>query len=156
MLTPESTPGWMTYAEAAEATGITVEGIRTRARRENWPKQRPNAPGLPARVKPPPELLLAPAHPLLAPRSPHAVPHDHPPGQTPSIARADPDSDAVALLRDHLADLREALDRADERAASDAATIRFLQSQVERLLTGRQPAPAVPRRRWWRRLTGEG
>jgi hypothetical protein len=174
--TPESTSGWLTYAEAAERLGSTPEAVRTRSRRENWPKQRPNVGGGLARVIPPSELLTTCARPVpdwlrasARPAGRHPVetradPEQDPvetratPEQPPSEARSGVDSEVIAMRR-HIADLRLALERADERAAErqaqDGATIRFLQSQVERMQAAEAappPAPtAAPRRRWWRR-----
>ena len=41
---------WLTYVEASEALGITVEAVRALTRRQKWPRQRPNGIGQVVRV----------------------------------------------------------------------------------------------------------
>ena len=127
---------WQTYAEAAETLGISTDAVRKQARRGAWPKQRPNAPGQPARVLVPQAALSAPRPP---PRPPPGPPLDASPGQDPAVPRSEPDSAEVAALRAHVDDLRLQLHAAAEREL-------FLRDQVTRA----QAAADRRARRWWR------
>jgi len=55
-LVPVSEP-WLTYIEAAERLGMSVEAMRAMARRDGWPEQRANGIGQVVRVQVPPDLL---------------------------------------------------------------------------------------------------
>src|SRR3954452_15204824 len=59
---------WLTYIEASELLAVSPEAVRALARRQKWPRQRPNAIGQPVRV-------LIPADRA---RPPVANGHDHP------------------------------------------------------------------------------
>lgn len=61
-MTDEQPPDdrWLTYVEASEVLGVSPEAVRSIARRQKWPRQRPNAVGLPARVLVPAERLRPP------------------------------------------------------------------------------------------------
>src|SRR4051812_25025649 len=55
-LVPVSEP-WLTYIEAAERLGVSVEAVRAMVRRDGWPEQRANGIGQVVRVQVPPDLL---------------------------------------------------------------------------------------------------
>src|SRR3954447_10106774 len=42
---PPSGEQWLTYADAADRLGLTLEAIRSLARRQHWPRRSPNAVG---------------------------------------------------------------------------------------------------------------
>jgi hypothetical protein len=53
----EAAEYWLTYAQAAQAMGLTVEAVRSIARRQKWPRRSPNAVGGQAWVLVPAERL---------------------------------------------------------------------------------------------------
>ncbi|MFL5285654.1 MAG: hypothetical protein ACJ8AW_32935 [Rhodopila sp.] len=69
---------WLTYAEAAEKLGLTVNAVRALARRQRWPRRSPNVIGGQAWVAVPTDRLAINDHIANDPRSKPAAANDHP------------------------------------------------------------------------------
>jgi hypothetical protein len=155
---------WLTYREAAERLGISVEAVRALARRKGWSRRSPNRIGDAARILLPSDIdqrarpgvsdsvtdgdrALVNGHPTVAIRGDH--PGDRP-GDHPLVVE-------IVGLRDRIADLLEAQRRNDDvvadlrrRLDAEAEERRRLTAILadQRTVTP-QPASA-PIRRWWR------
>lgn len=116
------TDRWMSYAEAADALGMTAEGLRQRARREGWRRQLGNDGR--ARV-----LVSADT----TPRPPAGDRVDEPSDHADDVAGERPDTDRIiATFEARIADLdaravelradveRERAERLRERDRADA------------------------------------
>lgn len=96
---------WLTYREAAERLGISVDGVRMRAKRQNWPTDRGNYPNAPVRV-------LVPEAKVAAPRAPERA-GANVAGRTQGPDEADR---LVRALEAHVETLRtQLLEAAEER-----------------------------------------
>lgn len=112
---------WLTYIEASELLGVSPEAVRSIARRQKWPRQRPNAVGQPARV-------LVPAE-RLRPVAPNG--HDRP---RPTVTdRDDGMREALKCLGEAVTALGSQLLRERERADRAEKEVRELSA-----------------RRWWK------
>ena len=133
---------WLTYVEASEALGITVEAVRALTRRQKWPRQRPNGIGQVVRVLVTTDRMR-----------PNAA-NGQTDGRDDALQRANERAEraerqvevlraklvaaryAGELVRAEVADLRARLDAADEE-----------RRRLITLLSDRRPAR---QRRWWR------
>jgi hypothetical protein len=164
---------WLTYTAAAQLLGISVEGVRARARRERWRRQ----PGNDGKT-----LVAIPDDTVRVPPGNQAGSE---PGSRPVTRRVAADridvwrnrvSELEARATELRADLeRERAERIEERARADrlagevadlarqfagavreAATredaLRARLAEMERPWWRRWPPE--PRRSWWRRLAG--
>lgn len=109
---------WLTYAEAAAEVGLTVEGLRQRARREHWRKMLGNdgkalimLPDDIDRLPPGEAAGEQEGEPFKATRLPPASP----PGNEEAFTTL------VASLQDRVAELREDLERERTRADAEIA-----------------------------------
>src|SRR3954452_10643025 len=97
---------WLTYIEAGERLGVSVEAVRAMARRDGWPKQRANGIGQVVRVQVPPDLFTTSGRAVV-------VPLATPGGATsglPLVIRAEIEAaveGVVGPLRDELARSKE-------------------------------------------------
>ncbi len=112
---------WLTYVDAARALGLSVEGIRQRARREHWRKQLGNDGKA---------LVLVPNDTTRLPAE--QSPNDQAPNR-PATARQPADNDVAELavlrakvteLESRAAELRSDLEREREQAARVQAELR--------------------------------
>lgn len=127
---------WMSYAEAAEALGISAASVKQKARRGRWPRQVGNDGK--ARVAVPSDLLQVKGA---------TTPPTSPPTSTVSTPLVNPVHEALTRLEGEVAGLRLALDA--ERRRADAAEARAVELREDR---DRWYSLAV--RPWWRRLVG--
>src|SRR4051794_4075569 len=70
---------WLTYTEAAERLGLTVNAVRALARRQRWPRRSPNVIGGQAWVAVPANRLAINGHTGGDQRSKPAMINDRPP-----------------------------------------------------------------------------
>src|SRR3954464_15838835 len=68
---------WLTYADAAEKLGLTVNAVRALARRQRWPRRSPNVIGGQAWVAVPADRLAINGHVADGRRSKLAPTNDH-------------------------------------------------------------------------------
>jgi hypothetical protein len=119
---------WVTYRQAAEQLGCSVESVRVRAIRNRWPRQMGN--DRKARIQIPEGVTSVQ-------RTPDAT----------------PDDSVVKALQAHVDTLREQLAAAEARAGEESAkAARAIQAFAD--LADRLDALAEARRPWWRRLAG--
>jgi hypothetical protein len=169
---------WLTYAELAEALGISIVAARSLAKRHKWPRRVPNAPGSVALILVPEDRVRPKVDPLRD--LPSDLPATHPdPGSTypdprsivdrsetdpgPSDLWTDPGpthsvdlgSKAIEVFQIELAASRA---RADQlQAAFDAKEAEYqkiiaqLTDEVseQRRLTAMLVEKLTARRRWW-------
>lgn len=123
---------WMTYADAATTLGMSVEGLRQRARREHWRRQIGND----GRA-----MVMIPDDTT---RRPAGDPPGNPPNDRPATRRApsEPPAGAIEALQARVAELRADLEheraerhqereRADKLAAELADATRRLGAIVD-------------------------
>jgi hypothetical protein len=111
----------LTYAELAEALGITPESANRLARRKRWARMKGNDGK--TRVAVPEETLVRPDNPPVSPGdSPPDSPSDSPPDNNPVHAQ-------IARLEGELVGTREALIEA--RARADAAEAQSAKLSVD-------------------------
>ena len=124
---------WLTYREAAERLGISVDGVRMRAKRQNWPTDRGNYPNAPVRV-------LVPEAEFAVPRAPERVSERAPERPGGRLPRSPGERDRlVGALEAHVETLRaQLLEAAEERrrllAALDSARADAEQARSDRNL----------------------
>ena len=132
---------WLTYVEASEALGITVEAVRALTRRQKWPRQRPNGIGQVVRVLVPTDWMR--------PNAANGQTDDRDDAfqrATERAERAERQAEVLRaklvaaryageLVRAEVADLRARLNAADEE-----------RRQLITLVAGRRRS----RWRWWR------
>ncbi|MBA1159389.1 sigma-70 region 4 domain-containing protein [Microvirga mediterraneensis] len=135
---------WMSYAEAAEALGISAASVKQKARRGRWPRQVGNDGK--ARVAVPSDLLEVKQATTPA-TNPPTSPDTTLPTSTVSTPPVNPVHEALARLEGEVVGLRLALDA--ERRRADAAEARVVELREDR---DRWHGLAV--RPWWRRLVG--
>jgi DNA primase len=168
-----TTDRWMTYAEAAQALGMTTESVRQRARREHWRKQLGND----GKAQ-----ILVPAD---TDRAPPGDTADEPPASRP-VKRPEPDTavlqaritemeirgaelradlereraeriqerDRAERLVNEVADLAKQLARVAEEAGSAQAEAAGLSAQLADAKADRDAWRQQAVRPWWRRLVG--
>jgi hypothetical protein len=173
MVETDGEGGWLTYNEAAELLGTTVEAVRRRARRYNWPRMRPNLPGEHARVRLPEMPTRARARPP-KPDGQAAVPDEHSlmsDGQVPTGAlgsaqvgddRARVFEMAIAALREQLSTANRRIDELIEERRLDAEERRQMRTELadaraaerisaESAAALRHELDLLRARPWWRR-----
>jgi molecular chaperone GrpE (heat shock protein) len=108
---------WMNYVDAAQALGMSPEGVRQRARREQWRRQLGNDKKA---------LILVPGD---ASRSPPDDAAEHQPADRPATSRAPAarPGGEVEALQARIADLRADLDR--ERAERERERLERVQER---------------------------
>jgi hypothetical protein len=147
---------WLTYIEASELLGISPEAVRALARRQKWPRQRPNAIGQPVRLLVPPDRARPPvsngqsdAQPVTAnghaqatQRSTTVTADGHDQRSTMVTANGHDESvrEAVRALGDAISSLGAQLIRERERADRAEQRAEAAEGRVAELLA----------RRWWR------
>jgi hypothetical protein len=150
---------WLTYAEAGELLGISVDAARLRASRQGWSRRTPNEYGATAHVLVPEEAPVRP-RPALTPGRPPDDRGTCAPLATPSdqvdetVVRVVDPADMLRMIRGTVAGLvtplHEQLER--ERGRADRAEQRVDELQAA-LAAERQRliAMLVDRVPWWRR-----
>lgn len=149
----------MTYAELAQAKGISVASARRLVRRHGWPRQVGNDGGIVRVLVPLSHLTPGPG--TTRRKTSNSAASDDPgpaqvmadgtlptpaaddPGTTDNGSRPDPRTEALAQA---IAILREQLAIANARADRAETTITYLRDRIDHyitLLTDRRP--------WWRR-----
>src|SRR4051794_29114807 len=89
---------WLTYIEASELLGVSPEAVRALARRQKWPRQRPNAIGQVVRVLVPADRtrpIAATGHDQVDQRSTMVTATGHDQGDHRSIGHSDSIREAI-------------------------------------------------------------
>ena len=128
---------WETYTEAAARLGITAEAVRAHAKRQRWPRQRPNRdPNGPVLVAIPPDFRPARTRPPVDPGQSGGQP-----GLVEALRLAlEQAEQRVVMAEGHSLAAEDRVHRAEARAdrAEQAATAAHeradaLQTRLERL-----------------------
>ena len=148
-LVPVSEP-WLTYIEAAERLGVSVEAVRAMVRRDGWPEQRANGIGQVVRVQVPPNLPTS-GPPLAATGGPPMV--------APVIREAIKTAveGVVGPLRDELERITVRAERAERQVAVLRAKLmaarlagEMVRVEMDGLRERLDRVLAPPRKRgWW-------
>jgi hypothetical protein len=131
-----------TYAALGERLGLSSDGARMKAKRENWPTERANDRRSPARV-----------------RVPRAALPEHPPERRSKHGEDRSNfENKLAELAANVAEIRAALARANDREAElrTRAAVAEARLEAERegareLIAQLRSELAEARRPWWRR-----
>jgi hypothetical protein len=157
----------MTYAELAQAKGISVASARRLVRRHGWPRQVGNDGGIVRVLVPLSHLVSDPGTLRRKSRKPVAsdapgpaqvmsdgtmpIPAAGGPGTQEGGPRPDPGTDtlaqAVAMLREQLALANDRAMRAEDKNDAKDVTIAHLRERIDHLMT----LLIENRRPWWRR-----
>jgi Asp-tRNA(Asn)/Glu-tRNA(Gln) amidotransferase A subunit family amidase len=132
----------LTYAELGERLGLSSDGARMKAKRENWPTERANDRRSPARV-----------------RVPRVALPEHPPERRSKHGEDGPDfENRLAELAANVAEIRAALARANDteaelrtRAAVAEARLDAEREGARALIAQLRSELVEARRPWWRR-----
>src|SRR4051794_17392168 len=110
---------WLTYVEASDFLGVSPEAVRALARRQKWPRQRPNAIGQPVRVLIPADRARPPVtngHDHHDQRSTTVTANGHDQGDHRSTGHDDNVREAIKSLGEAVSSLGVQLLRERERA----------------------------------------
>lgn len=156
----------MTYAELAQAKGISLASARRLVRRHGWPRQIGNDGGIVRVLVPLSYLSSSPGTNRRKARNPAAsdglgpaqaisngimpMPTVDGCGPKKDDPQFDPETEApaqaIAILREQLALANIRADRAEARNDAKDATIAYLHKRIDHLIT-----LLTERRTWWRR-----
>lgn len=134
---------WMSYAEAAEALGISAASVKQKARRGRWPRQVGNDGK--ARVAVPSDLLQVKGA---------TTPPTTPPTSAVTTPPVNPVHEALARLEAECAGLRELVEAERRRADSEARRAEAQAEYAAAVAADRDAWRALAERSWWRRLVG--
>lgn len=140
---------WLTYPQLAQLWEMSQDAARTRARRGHFPRRVNNRGQT--------EVQVDSSAPPMRVRPPRSGRQTQTGDTLTTPATETPPQAALEAMEGHIATLRDQLAKAEAATLAERERVADLTAQLLRItseLLDARKAEAVPRRSWWRRLTG--